>query len=95
MHSGISDFKKGYQPRTNIVNDEKGDLVIDSHSILARWKNHFSQLLNEHGVKDVRQIEIHTAEPLVPEPSALEIEIVTEKQKVTNHQVRSNPSRND
>jgi hypothetical protein len=38
----ISDFKKGYQPRTNIVNDEKGDLVADSHIVLARWKNHFS-----------------------------------------------------
>jgi len=23
----IMDFKKGYQPRTNIVKDEKGDLV--------------------------------------------------------------------
>jgi len=31
--SGISDFKKGYQPRTNIVKDEKGDLVTDSHRI--------------------------------------------------------------
>jgi hypothetical protein len=26
----------------NIVKDEKGDLVTDSHSILARWRNHFS-----------------------------------------------------
>ena len=33
---GIIDFKKGYQPRTNIVKDENGDLVTDSHSILAR-----------------------------------------------------------
>jgi hypothetical protein len=30
---GINDFKKGYQPRTNIVKDEKGDLFTDSHSI--------------------------------------------------------------
>ena len=30
MYSGISDCKKGYQPRTNIVKDEKGDLVADS-----------------------------------------------------------------
>jgi len=36
----------GYQPRTNIVKDEKGDLDTDSHSILARWRNYFSQLLN-------------------------------------------------
>ena len=37
-------FKKGYQPRTNIVRDEKHDLVTNSHSILARWRNHTFQL---------------------------------------------------
>ena len=67
---GINDFKKGYQPRCNIVKDEKGDLVAESHSIVVRWRNHFSQLFIVHGVKDVGQAEIHTAEPLVPEPSA-------------------------
>jgi len=63
---GINGFKKGYQPRTNIVRDEKGDLVTDCHSIVARWRNHFSQLFNVHGVSDVRQTERHTAEPQVP-----------------------------
>ena len=37
---GISDFK-GYQPRTNIVKNKKGDLFIDSHNTLARWKKPF------------------------------------------------------
>ena len=27
MYRGINDIKKGYQPTTNVVNDEKGDLV--------------------------------------------------------------------
>jgi len=63
------------------VKDEKGDLVTDSHSILARRRNHFSQLLNIHGVSDVRQTEIHSAEPLVPEASAFEIEMAIEKLK--------------
>jgi len=36
----------------------KGDLVADSHSIMARWRNYFSQLLNVYGVDDVRQAEI-------------------------------------
>jgi hypothetical protein len=31
--------------------------------------------VNVHGVSDVRQEEIHTAEPLVPEPSVLEVEL--------------------
>ena len=43
-HRGISDIKKVYQPKTNLVEDEKGDVVANSHSILARWRNHFSQL---------------------------------------------------
>ena len=55
LYKGISDFQKGYQPRTNVVKDENGDLVAVSHSILARWSNHFSRLLNIHGVNDGRQ----------------------------------------
>jgi hypothetical protein len=34
-----------------------------------------------HTVSDVRQIEVHTAEPLVPGPSRLEVEIVIAKLK--------------
>jgi len=30
LYRGINDFKKGYQPKTYIVKDEKGDLVADS-----------------------------------------------------------------
>jgi hypothetical protein len=48
---------------------------------LNRWKNYFRQLLNIHGVNDVRQTEIHTTEPLVPEPSYVEVEIAIEKFK--------------
>jgi len=32
LYRSINDFKKGYQLRTNIVKDEKGDLVTYSHS---------------------------------------------------------------
>jgi hypothetical protein len=54
LYTGINYIKKGYQPRTNIVNDEKGNLVADCRSILVRWRNYFSQLLNVHGDSDVR-----------------------------------------
>jgi hypothetical protein len=47
--------------RRAIVKDVKGDLVADSHRILAGWRNYFSQLLNVHGVNDIMQTEIHTA----------------------------------
>ena len=77
--SGIIDFKKGYQPRNNIVKDEKCDLVTDSNNILDRWRNEFSQLFNVHGVSGVRGI--HTAEPLVPEQGAFQFEKAIEKLK--------------
>jgi hypothetical protein len=32
---GISEFKMGYQPRTNIVQGEKGDLVTDFNFIFG------------------------------------------------------------
>jgi hypothetical protein len=60
LYMDFIDFKKGHQPRTNIVKDEKGDLVADSHSILVRWRNHFSQLLNIHGVNEVRHTVTHS-----------------------------------
>jgi hypothetical protein len=62
--------------------DENGDLLADSH-ILNRWKNYFSQLMNVYRVSNFTQIEIlvHTAEPLVPDPSPFEVEIAIAKLK--------------
>ena len=48
---------------------------------MARWRNYFSQLFNAHGLQDVGQVEIPTANPLVPEPSASEFELVIDKLK--------------
>jgi hypothetical protein len=81
LYRGINDFKRGYRPRNNLVNDENGDLLADSHNILNCWEIYFSQSLNVHNVSDVRQIEVHMAEPLVPGPSHLEVEIAIAKLK--------------
>jgi hypothetical protein len=81
LYRGINEFKKGYQPRTNLVKDERGDLLADPHKILNRWKNYFSELLNVHGAGGVRQTEIHTAEPFVPEAIASEVEVAIGKLK--------------
>jgi hypothetical protein len=70
-----------------MVKAESGDLLADSHSILNRWKNYFCQLLNVHGFNDIRQTEIHTAEPLVPWPSSSEAEIGIEKLKMCKSKV--------
>jgi hypothetical protein len=70
------------QPRTNLVKYEKGDLLADPHKIVNRWMNYFCQLLNvQRGGGDIRQTEIQTAEPFVPEPSNSEVEVAIGKLK--------------
>jgi hypothetical protein len=75
LYRGINEFKKGYQHRINIIKDENCNLIADSQNVLKGWKSFFNQVLNVQGVHDVRQMDIHTAEPLVPESSLVEVEI--------------------
>jgi hypothetical protein len=86
-YRGINEFKKGYQLRINIIKDENGNLLADPQNVLNRWKNFFNQVLNVHGIHDVRQIDIHTAEPLLPEPSLVEVEIAIGKLRSYKPQV--------
>jgi hypothetical protein len=74
LYRAINAFKKGYQPGTNLVKDERGDLLADPHKILNRWKNYFCQLFNIHGAGGVRQ-------PFVLESSASEVEVAIGKLK--------------
>jgi hypothetical protein len=48
LNRGINECKKGYQRKSNLIKDENGDLLVDSHNIMNRWKNYFSELLNVH-----------------------------------------------
>jgi hypothetical protein len=81
LYRAINESKRGYETSNNLVKDENGELLAYSHSNSYRWKNYFSQLLNVHNVSDVRQIEVHTTEPLLPGPSRLEAEIAITKLK--------------
>jgi hypothetical protein len=81
MYRGINEFKRGYQPRINIIKDENSNLPADPQNVLNRWKIFFNQVLNVHGVHDVRQMDIHTAEPLIPEACLVEVEIAIGKLK--------------
>jgi hypothetical protein len=64
-----------------VLKGERGDLVAVPHRILNRWKNYFCQLLNVHRAGGVRQTEMHTTEPFVPEPSSAEVEVAIGKLK--------------
>jgi hypothetical protein len=79
LYRDITEFKKGYQPKSNLVKDEMGDLLADPQKILTGWKNYFCQLLNVQGAGGIGQTEIHTAEPYAPEPSAAEVDITIRK----------------
>jgi hypothetical protein len=70
IYKGINTFRKGYHLRTNLVRDERGELLADPHKILNTWKNYLRQLLNVNWSGGVRQTEMHTAEPFVPDPCA-------------------------
>jgi hypothetical protein len=61
LYRRITEFiKKGHQPKTNLVKDERGDLLEDPQTILTRWKNYFCQLLNVQRQWGTRQTEIHS-----------------------------------
>jgi hypothetical protein len=94
LYRRINEFKRGYQPRSNLVKDEKGDLLADSHIILNRWKNYFSQLLNVPNVSDVRQIEVHMAEPFVTDPGHLEVEVAVAKLKSPSTKMQNSTTNN-
>jgi hypothetical protein len=92
LYRGINEFKKGYQPRINIIKNKNGNLLADPQSVLNRWKNFFTQVLNVYGFHDIRQMDIHVAEPLVPEPSLVKVDIATGKLKSYKSLIRFQPN---
>jgi hypothetical protein len=82
LYRGITEFRKGYQPKTNLINDERGDHLVDSQKTVTSWKNYIYQIFNVQGPGGIRQTEIHTAEPFVPRPSAAEVEVAIRKLKI-------------
>jgi hypothetical protein len=74
-------LKRGYLSGSNLVKDENDDLLADSSNIVNRWKSYLSQLLNVQYASDVRQIEVHSADPLVHRPSHFQVEISIAKLK--------------
>jgi hypothetical protein len=75
LYRGINEFKKVSQPRINIIKVENFNLLADPQCVLNMYKNFLNKVLNVHGVHDIGQMDIHTAEPLVPEPSLVERKI--------------------
>jgi hypothetical protein len=81
LYNGISFFKKGYQLRPKIINDEKGSLFSESDGVLARWRKHFSQPMNAHWINDIRQANIYSAGTPLTEKNDVVFDVAIEKLK--------------
>jgi hypothetical protein len=46
IYKGINECKKGYRPRAYVIKKHDGTIVADTPSILSRWEQFFSNLLN-------------------------------------------------
>ena len=68
MYKGINEFKKGYQPRAYVIKKHDGKIVADIISILSRWEQIFSDLLNVNQSTSHGGSEVYTAEPDILEP---------------------------
>ena len=61
------------------MKNDKGDLVADSYNIVVIWRKYFSVIeCTVHGVNNIMHTEMHTAEPLVLEPSAFDVQLAIE-----------------
>ena len=60
-----------------------GIIIADTSSILRWWKQFYSYLLNVHQSSSFERNEIYTAEPDIPEPSLVELELAIENLRKT------------
>ena len=75
-YKGINKFKKGYKLHVYVIKKKHhGIIVADTTSILSRWEQFFSNLLNANHSTTHNRREIYTAEPDILEPSLVEFAI--------------------
>jgi hypothetical protein len=48
LYRGINEFKRGYQPRSNLVKDENGDLLVDNFYPLIGIEDVLKRSSNSH-----------------------------------------------
>lgn len=76
MSSGVNEFNKGQQVRSNLEKDENGGRLAEFYSILNGCKNHLSQFLNLREADDFKQVVGYTAKLLVLEFSAFTLVVI-------------------
>ena len=71
----------GYQPRTYVIMKDDCTIVANTTSILSRWEQFYSNLLNVNQSTNLEGSEINIVEPDIPEPSLVELAIENLKKK--------------
>ena len=75
-------LKKGFQPRTSMCKNKKGELLGGEEEIRKRWMEHFKELLNteSNGKGQVdKNIEASAQEQCIEEPNTQEVrEVIKE-----------------
>ena len=81
VHQKMGQLKKGFQPRTSMCKNRKGEL-LGEEEIQKRWMEHFKELLNteSNGKEQVDQnIEASAQEQCTEEPNIQEVrEVIKE-----------------
>ena len=91
MYKRVSEFKKGYQPHACVIKKHDG-----TNNRIMRWDQFYSNLLNVNQRISFEGSEIYTAEPNIPDPSLLEVELTTERKKKCSwrsYPIQTNSSR--
>ena len=52
QYQGIKEIKNGYQPRSVMIKDKEGELIMNEDEVKARWKDYFQELLNRPDPED-------------------------------------------
>ena len=82
LYKKTGQLKKGFQPRTSMCKNKKGELLGGEEEFRKRWIEHFKELLNteSNGKEQVDQnIEASAQEQCIEEPNSQEVrEVIKE-----------------
>jgi hypothetical protein len=67
---------------TELGKSREGGFICGSSKNFEQMEELLLSAVECHGAGGVRQTEMHTAEPFVPQPSASEVEVATGKMKM-------------
>jgi len=48
LYSKVRETKKEFKPRVNICKTKDGSIICNQNEVLARWNEHFDDLLNKN-----------------------------------------------